>query len=115
MSFQLIVAIYGGCNKTKTFTLPPSFQPASKKADKPVIRYTYHIISGTENTYGYNIFDGKHLLIHQPTIPGQPSNRGFKNKIDAQKVAAYVITKLNDNIMPPGVSDKELKQMNIKF
>jgi hypothetical protein len=81
--------------------------------EKPDIKYTYKIVPSMQNTWGYNIFKNKKLLIQQNTIPGIPGFMGFKNKIDAEKVAGLVIEKLKKGEMPPSVNENELKKLNI--
>ncbi len=75
------------------------------------LRYT--IIQVNDNQYGYDIFVNGRLRFHQPTIPGQPGNTGFKNKEDAKKVVLLVIDKINTGIMPPTVTQDELKSLGI--
>lgn len=75
------------------------------------LRYT--IIQVNNNQYGYDIFVNGQLRIHQPTIPGQPGTTGFKNKADSKKVALLVIDKINKGIMPPTITQDELKNLGI--
>ena len=74
---------------------------------------SYTIIPVNSNQYGYDIFVNGRLRIHQPTIPGIPGNTGFKNKSDSKKVALLVIDKINKGIMPPTVTQDELKNLGI--
>lgn len=73
----------------------------------------YTIIPVNNNQYGYDIFVNGRLRIHQPSIPGQPGNTGFKTKTDAKKVALFVMDKINKGNMPPSVTQKELKSLGI--
>lgn len=75
------------------------------------LRYT--IIPVTSNQYGYDIFVNDRLRIHQPTIPGLPGSTGFKSKSDAKKVALFVMNKINKGIMPPTITQEELKNLGI--
>jgi len=74
---------------------------------------SYTIIPVNNNQYGYDIYVNGRLRIYQPTIPGQPGNTGFKNKADAKKVALLVMDKINNGIMPPTVTQEELKNLGI--
>jgi len=74
---------------------------------------SYTIIPVNSNQYGYDIFVNGRLRIHQPTIPGQPGNTGFKNKADAKKVALVVMDKISKGIMPPTITQEELKNLGI--
>ncbi len=67
----------------------------------------------TGDTWGYDISIDGTLYIHQPTIPSLPGDKGFKTEADAKKVAELVITKIRQNIMPPGVTPEELKDLSI--
>ena len=78
-------------------------------------RFNYVIIDAPHNTYGYDIYDDNHKLIHQPSIPGLPGNDGFKTKADALKVAQLVCDKLKKGEMPPSISVEEMKQLNIEI
>jgi hypothetical protein len=73
----------------------------------------YKIINAANSTFGYDIFaDGK-LMIHQPSMPGMPGNNGFKNKVDAEKIAQLVITKIKKGEMPPTVTTEEMKKLKV--
>lgn len=74
---------------------------------------TYEIIDAPGNTFGYKIsVDGK-VFINQPHIPGVPGLKGFSTKQDAAKVAELVISKIKSNQMPPTVTEKEMRQMQV--
>lgn len=76
--------------------------------------FTFKVIKG-ENGFGYDIYSGEKLSIHQPIIPGLPGNNGFKTETEAGKVAALVLHKLNNNIMPPSVTKEEMDSvLNLK-
>jgi hypothetical protein len=82
------------------------FPSASQFANSKI---SYKIIPAAEKTFGYDILaDGK-LMIHQPTIPGMPGNKGFKSEAAAQKIATLVIGKIKNGEMPPTVSVEEVK------
>jgi hypothetical protein len=74
---------------------------------------SYSIITSINDTYGYDIFSGKKLLIHQTNKPGLPGNEGFKTMEDAQKVAELVIQKIQNGQMPPTVNISELKSLGV--
>jgi hypothetical protein len=75
--------------------------------------YTYTIIPAQNKTWGYDIYVGKRLLIHQPGAPGLPGNEGFKAKANAEKVAKLVIEKLKKGEMPPTVTIDEMKKLKV--
>jgi len=86
---------------------------STQKGTDKSINYTYTIIPAAEKTWGYDVYRDKHLLIHQPVIPGLPGNKGFKTKPDAEKVAKLVIEKIRKGQMPPTVTTEEMKKLQI--
>lgn len=78
-------------------------------------RLTYQIIKSADNTYGYDILQNSHKLIHQPSKPGLAGNSGFRRKVDAVKVALLVISKIKNNQMPPTVSKYEMDSLKVKL
>ena len=74
---------------------------------------SYTIIQTQDNTFGYDILVNNKLSIHQPNRPGMPGKQGFKKKTDAIKVAKYVISKMEKGIMPPTVSQEEMKTLKV--
>jgi hypothetical protein len=74
---------------------------------------TYKIIGSENDGYGYDVYaDGK-LTVHQPAIPGQPGNKGFRTKADSEKVAQLVVEKLKKREIPPTVSEEELRKLKV--
>ena len=74
-------------------------------------RLEYKIIDAPNRTWSYDIFSNGKLMIHQPNKPGMPGNEGFKSKLDAEKVAKMVISKIKRGEMPPTVSQEEMKKL----
>ena len=78
-------------------------------------RITYNIIQGAENTYGYDILvDGK-LMVHQPTIPAVPGQKGFTRKENAEKVAQLVVSKIKAGVIPPTVTRQEMEKLGVSL
>jgi hypothetical protein len=75
----------------------------------------YKIIAAAGQSFGYDIYSGGKLLIHQVSIPGLPGNQGFARRKDAAKVAALVIKKLEKHIKPPTVSRQEMEELKVKY
>lgn len=95
---------------------------APKQADMPVAKpqpwhgepLSYKLIPATvAGTWGYDIYAGKKLLIHQPNVPGRAGNAGFALQEDAAKVAGLVVAKMQQGVMPPSVNEAELSKLNI--
>ncbi len=85
----------------------------SKAVNKSVA--TYKIIEAADNTWCYDIYIDNHMIIHQPSVPGLPGNRGFYKQEDAAKVARLVMYKIQHNQMPPTVSKHEMDSLKIKL
>ncbi len=83
----------------------------SNKTIKVDDKYSFNIINAVSGTYGYDILSNNKVMIHQPNIPAVSGNVGFKDKKDAEKVAKFVIYKLNKNIMPPSVTPQEIDSL----
>ena len=81
-----------------------SFETKSKKA---LGIKTYK----NENGWGYDVYVDGSLLVHQPSIPSLPGNKGFISETEAQKVAELVAGKIKQNIIPPTVDREELKRL----
>lgn len=94
------------------FLICSPFQSESQK--KQANSYTYEAYKNPDQTFGYNILQNNKKLIHQPSIPGRQGMKGFKSESDARSVALLMITKLKRGIMPPTVTEDELKKLNIK-
>ncbi len=60
---------------------------------------TYTLIPSADTTWGYNIYMGVRLLIHQPCVPGLPGNKGFSNKAGAENAAKLATKKISDAVI----------------
>jgi hypothetical protein len=85
--------------------ISPSLAFSQKQNSKTI---DYQVISGTENTWGYNILMDEKLFIRQPFAPGISGNRGFSTKEKASSAAKLVIEKIKKGIMPPSLSVAEV-------
>ncbi len=96
----------------------PRHKTSKKTRQAKVIsasRLSFTIIPAEGNTFGYDILNDNRKMIHQPSVPGMPGNKGFAKKADAEKVARLVMNKINHNQMPPTVSKHELDSLRIKL
>lgn len=75
----------------------------------------HYKIFANSHGYGYDIYRNDRLLVHQPIVPGIAGKTGFERKTDARKVAALVIKKIKNGLMPPTVSKRELDSLNVKY
>ncbi len=76
-------------------------------------RYRVVPLFDPQTGWGYDILDSNRLLIHQPHIPAVQGLRGFKSKDDAIKVAQEVAWKLQRGIMPPTLSEDEMRTLGV--
>jgi hypothetical protein len=88
--------------------------PAFPKTDTNT-KLSYQLIELPDHSYGYDIYNADKLMIHQPSVPGAPGNKGFKTKADAGNVAKLVMTKIKKGEMPPSVTTDELKKLNVRL
>jgi hypothetical protein len=63
--------------------------------------------------WGYDIYKGSQLLVHQPNIPAMAGNKGFSSEQKAIAVANLAIQKLRKGIMPPTISIEELDSLKV--
>ncbi|HZY82327.1 MAG TPA: DUF4907 domain-containing protein [Cyclobacteriaceae bacterium] len=107
--FVLLIAFFGGISIS--FGQTQAETARAEKIAKSTI--TYQIIGSDIEGYGYDVFaDGK-LTVHQPVVPGQPGNKGFRTKADSEKVARLVVEKLKKRELPPTVSVEELRTLKV--
>lgn len=64
-----------------------------------------------EKGWGYEIFIEDVKYVSQPNIPALPGDAGFKNEKDAKAVAELMVQKIRDNIIPPRVTEEEVKAL----
>ncbi|MEO8109901.1 MAG: DUF4907 domain-containing protein [Ginsengibacter sp.] len=63
--------------------------------------------------FGYDIYVKDQLYIHQPGIPAISENKGFYTADAAQKTAQLIAFKIQNNILPPSVSTRELDSLGV--
>jgi Domain of unknown function (DUF4907) len=72
---------------------------------------TFKVIPAPNNTFGYAIFKDGKAFIHQDNIPAIGGIEGFKTAAQAEKVAQFVIEKMQKNDGLPAVTSQELAQL----
>lgn len=110
ISFIMVLVSVQGKNLNRSS--PDEIKNAHERK-QITVNYTYTIIPSKNNTWGYDIFKSKKILIHQINIPGMPGNEGFKKKSYAKKVAQIVIDKLKNGEMPPSITKEELENLKV--
>lgn len=76
-------------------------------------KITYKIIENINHTFGYDIYVGGKLFIHQTSIPSLSGNDGFSIRTDAKKTAKLVIEKIKKGEVPPTITYEELEKIKI--
>lgn len=76
--------------------------------------YTVEVFA-TTGGWGYSIVTNGKLLIHQPTIPGQPGIVGFASKDEAKRVGERVVEKIQKDKALPTLTNDELRQLGVKI
>jgi len=61
--------------------------------------FSYKLFNNTYG-WGYDIFAGNKLFIHQETVPCVATNKGFDQRKQAQAAARLVIQKLENGRIP---------------
>ena len=113
--FSVTYLIAGAQNRSGESAKSSSLVNALTKDVSSHDEITFNIVGAANHTYGYEILVKNKILIRQLTIPGRNGIQGFKNKIDAEKVARLVIKKLAQGIMPPTVDTQELDSLHTDY
>ncbi|MDX2174564.1 MAG: DUF4907 domain-containing protein [Bacteroidota bacterium] len=106
-SINLLLVISSCSNTTKNEQLDDNSK------NKTV--FSSNIIVHSDSTYGYEILKNNTIYIRQLNIPAISGNKNFKSKIQAQKVADLVVSKLNSKIVPPTISISEIDSLKILY
>ena len=69
----------------------------------------------TPGGWGYDILKNNKLVIHQPTIPGQPGMVGFTSQEQARRVGERVVEKIKQTKALPTLTNEELRQLGVKI
>lgn len=85
--------------------------PAADQYAGSVLSYT--VIDAPNGTFGYDILSDGKPFIHLTNLPGQPGNEGCKTKADAEKLAEFVLKKVQGGEMPPSITSEELSSLGI--
>jgi hypothetical protein len=88
-------------------SLPAPIMPSPPKSTE----FSFTLITNADGTFGYEVLERGKLVVSQPTIPGESGSAGFSKKEQAGAAAALVIEKLEQGIVPPTISEKELKKI----
>ncbi len=92
-------------------TLPDSLPDPISLNPSKITEFVFLLTTNSDGTFGYEVTERGKLVISQPNIPGQSGTTGFTKKEQAAAAAKLVIEKLEQGIMPPTISEKELKKI----
>jgi hypothetical protein len=76
-------------------------------------KINYRVIR-VENGWGYELFDGEKIIIHQDVIPVIEGNSPFLSRKDARKTGKLVLQKLNDGKIPI-ITGQDLDSLRIVY
>ncbi len=97
-------------------------QPAATTKNIPQVQasstnyranYTFTILSGSGNIYGYDILKNGVVVLHQPAQPAAIKTLTLKTTIQATRAAMFVMYKMKNNIQPVTLSNDELKKVTV--
>lgn len=92
---------------TTTIDTAPAISPNPPK----ITDYSWILIEHADGTFGYEVMKSGNLIVSQPHIPGEGGTTGFARREQAGAAAELVISKLEQDILPPSISEKELKKI----
>ncbi|GAB4025182.1 DUF4907 domain-containing protein [Spirosoma koreense] len=70
-------------------------------------------VFSTSTGWGYDILNRGNVVIHQPTIPGQPGMVGFTSQKQARRVGEWVVEKIQKTKALPTLTSDELRQLGV--
>ncbi len=100
-------------SKSETNSTPDSVIVSSTDESKVSFKIFMNDSTDKSKGYGYDIFVGVQRYIHQQNIPAVNGNQIFKTEADAQAVAQLMSYKIQNKIMPPTVTVRELDSLGV--
>ncbi len=91
----------------------PTSQKEDNSAASKKTAWTYKVNLISEGNWGYQLFDNGTMVINQTSIPAVQGTLGFETREKAEKVASFVLDKVNRGEFPPTVSREELESLNV--
>lgn len=108
----LVSAGCGSDHRTGNSEKPTDSSLQTTKHDSLQLSYK---VSQEGDGFGYDILISGKPFIHQPVIPAISGNHPFATKAQAGRCARLVIYKIQNNILPPAVSVRELDSLDIEY
>jgi hypothetical protein len=115
----VLIWIYSGENKTQPNTSKENTEVNPDGNSKVEIKtYQTDVLltrddGKTDRGWGYDIYMNGELYIHQPYIPAINGKFSFKSEVRARKVALLAVIKIQNKIMPPAITAKELDSLGV--
>ncbi len=78
-------------------------------------KFTYRITASRQGMFGYEIFHNESMIIKQSYIPSIQGLHEFRSKLDAEKLAKLMVSKLSNDEMPPTITVDEIKTLKIQY
>lgn len=118
-SILCIAACGSNSNKEPVEKEPQVQQPVpgyNKFENAELTVVVFKVDSGETNGikgWGYDILADGSIYIHQPNVPAIMGNSGFSSEEKARKAGEFVISKIQNNIIPPSVTPEELDSLGV--
>lgn len=84
-------------------------EEANKKPSSP---YSVEVFEHDKG-WGYQLFEGQQLLIHQEHIPSVPGVKGFSSKEKAEIAANFILKEVEKGVFPPTVTPQILDSLGV--
>jgi len=118
----LFITLFYSCKSntgsdSSSDTINISSTNISESTNSPAISYNVFMndSSNKSHGFGYNILLNNTPYIHQSAIPAVGGNHFFQTEEQAKTVASFVSYKIQNNIMPPTITQHELDSLGISI
>lgn len=89
-------------------------EAVNSPANVPARRgYSFTLVKGDGNVYGYDIFNNGTLVLHQVAQAGKNKTLTLSTQIQASRAANYIIYKLQHNLAPYTLTEADLKKITV--
>lgn len=76
-------------------------------------KYSYKVVFEEGKGWGYQIFEGSHMLINQMHIPAIQGLQSFSSEKNARTTAEYILNQVELGHFPPTVTVDILDSLNV--
>ncbi len=111
LAISLLVSVHGKAQQPASGAKPvPQAQAVGANYHA---NYTFTILTGAGNVYGYDILKNGVVVLHQPAEQNTIKTLTLKTNIQATRAAMFVTYKMKNNIQPVALSNDELKKATV--